>query len=95
MLQPNDNYRVKLAKGITLTLIEGKHVLFSMKTGDTFGLNESAAFMLGALLKTDAHQAIEAVCKEYDAPPDEIRADLTALANELVTGKLLEVDRPR
>ena len=37
---------IRLAPGTTLTIVEGKDVLFSVKSGDSYGLNETAARML-------------------------------------------------
>ena len=48
----------KLAKGVSLTEIEGKAVLFAMRTGDTFGLSETAAVFLRALLKGTFESAV-------------------------------------
>lgn len=82
--------KAALSKGVTLTKIEGKDVLFSMRSGDTFGLNETAAFFVRELLKSDFEAALVASAGEYDAPADELRTDMTDLVRDLVTAKLLE-----
>jgi acetylornithine/succinyldiaminopimelate/putrescine aminotransferase len=73
----------KLSKGITLTTIEGKRVLFSIRNGETYGLNETAAAFLDQLLATDLASAANACAAKFDAPLEEIRGDMKALADEL------------
>jgi Coenzyme PQQ synthesis protein D (PqqD) len=85
------NYRASLSKGTTLTKIEGKDVLFSVKTGESFGLNEMAAQMLGVLFKFDAKTAIAAIVKDYAAPQADIASDLNELVASLIDLKLVEV----
>lgn len=76
-------HHAKLSKGITLTTIEGKRVLFSIRSGETFGLNETAAAFLDQMLRTDITAAATACASQFDAPLDEIRSDMQALADEL------------
>jgi Coenzyme PQQ synthesis protein D (PqqD) len=85
------NYRASLSKGTTLTKIEGKDVLFSVKTGESFGLNEMAAQMLGVLFKFDAKTAIAAIVKDYAAPQADIASDLNELVASLINLKLVDV----
>jgi hypothetical protein len=85
------NYRASLSKGTTLTKIEGKDVLFSVKTGESFGLNEMAAQMLGVLFKFDAKTAIAAIVKDYAAPQADIASDLNELVASLIDLKLVDV----
>lgn len=82
-------YTAKLAQGTSLTKVEGKDVLFSVRTGESFGLNETAAAMLARLLESDSVVAAQGIAREYAAPEDEIAADLRALAEELAGAKLL------
>jgi hypothetical protein len=86
-------YRARLAKGVTLTKVEGKHVLFSLKTGDTFGLNDTAAFMLAELLRADSDKAVSETAKEYMAAASELETDLGELTRDLETLKLIEIVR--
>ncbi|MBK6694883.1 MAG: PqqD family protein [Myxococcales bacterium] len=80
----------KLAKGVSLTEIEGKAVLFAMRTGDTFGLSETAAVFLRALLKGTFESAVVAVTDSYDADPKAVGDDMRELLAELERMKLLE-----
>jgi hypothetical protein len=86
-----NNYRASLAKGTTLTKIEGKDVLFSVKTGESYGLNEMAAFMLGTLFSADAKTAIAKIVEDYAAPEEDITNDLNELVQSLVDQKLVSV----
>jgi hypothetical protein len=84
-----DNYQASLAKGTTLTKIEGKDVLFSVKTGESFGLNEMAALMLSTLFSSDAKTAIAKIVEDYAAPEADITNDLNELVQSLIDQKLV------
>lgn len=83
--------RVQLTQGTTLTLVEGKSVLFSVKTGDSFGLNETAADMLKIACGDGVEAAATCLAQEYDAPVEEIRSDLNELVGELVRLKFAQL----
>ena len=83
--------RIQLCPGTTLTTIEGKSVLFSVRTGESFGLNETAAHMLRLALDLGLGPASERMAADYAAPAQEIRADLDALAEELTRAKLAQL----
>jgi hypothetical protein len=83
--------RIQLTPGTTLTLVEGKSVLFSVKTGDSYGLNETAAEMLRLGMEEGISRASERLSREYEAPVDEIRNDLGELAQELVRLKFAQL----
>ena len=89
-MKPNA-YRAQLAAGITLTRIEGKDVLFSVKSGDSYGLNEIAARMLALLLESDAAAAAGQLTAEYAAPEAEIREDMDSLAKVLAEARLIDI----
>ena len=84
-------FRARLAPGTTLTRVEGKDVLFSTRTGETFGLNETAAAMLARIVASDSMQAARTLAAEYAAPEDEIASDLRSLVDELARLKLVEI----
>lgn len=86
-------FKASLAKGVTLTRIEGKSVLFSARTGESFGLNDTGADMLAHLFAEDSLQAARHISAEYNAPEQEIHDDLAALADELAARKLIELRR--
>jgi len=83
------NFKVELVSTISLTEIDGKLVLFSKDTGDFFGLNESALFLLKNLLDTDFWQAVAAGAAEYAVTEQAICDDLMELVTELEKQKLL------
>lgn len=82
---------VRLAPGTSLTDIEGKSVLFSVKTGDTYGLNDTAAEMLRLSIAQGVAQAAEAIARDYDIDVADVRADLDALMRELTALKFVQV----
>ena len=75
---------IRLAPGTTLTNVEGKDVLFSVKTGDSYGLNETAARMLKLGLAADLDDAVNQLAAEYGVERGEIRGDFEELMTELV-----------
>ena len=86
-------FKAQLAKGVTLTRIEGKSVLFSTRTGESFGLNDMGAEMLAQLFAGDSLRAAKQIGAEYNAPEAEIHQDLSELVEELAGLKLIEVRR--
>lgn len=82
---------IRLTPGTSLTTIEGKSVLFSVKTGESFGLNEVAAQMLKLGLEGGLDHAAQCLAKDYNAPLEEIRSDLDELARNLVQAKLVQI----
>ncbi len=81
---------IRLAPGTTLTNVEGKDVLFSVKTGDSYGLNETAARMLRLGLEADLDGAVNQLASEYGAEHQEIRGDFEELVGELVQLKFVQ-----
>lgn len=82
--------RIRLAPGTTLTNVEGKDVLFSVRTGDSYGLNETAARMVRLCLETSLDEAASQLAGEFGVAREELRGDLDELIGELVQLKLAE-----
>jgi len=82
--------KIQLAPGTTLTRIEGKDVLFSVRTGDSYGLNETAARMVRLGIESGLDKAATQMAEEFSAEPSEIRADLDDLVKDLVQLKLVQ-----
>lgn len=82
---------IRLAPGTSMTSIEGKSVLFSVRTGESYGLNEVAAQMLRLGLEGGLDHAARCLAKEYSARVEEIRSDLDELARDLMQAKLIQV----
>lgn len=83
--------RIQLTPGTSLTVIEGKNVLFSVKTGDSYGLNEMAAEMLQLGLEEGLDQAAARLARDYEVAAEEIRSDLDDLTRELVRLKFAQL----
>lgn len=82
--------RIRLAPGTTLTSVEGKDVLFSVRSGDSYGLNETAARMVRLALEMGLDDAATKLSEEYGVAREELRGDLDELIGELVQLKLAE-----
>ncbi|MBI5322475.1 PqqD family protein [Bradyrhizobium sp.] len=82
--------RIRLAPGTTLTNVDGKDVLFSVRSGDSYGLNETAARMVRLALEMGLDDASARLADEYGATRAELRGDLDVLIGELVQLKLAE-----
>jgi hypothetical protein len=78
-----------LAPGTTLTNVEGKDVLFSVKSGDSYGLNETAARMLRLGLEANLDDVVSGLAEEYGAERHEIQGDFEELVGELVQLKFV------
>jgi VIT1/CCC1 family predicted Fe2+/Mn2+ transporter len=81
---------IRLAPGTTLTIVEGKDVLFSVKSGDSYGLNETAARMLRLGLEANLEEVVNRLAEEYGAERNEIREDFEQLVRELVQLKFVQ-----
>lgn len=84
------NFKLKLDALVVIQKIDGQDVLFSKKTGDFFGINESAAFMLKLLIDTDFQSAIRQASDAFNVDQDTIASDLMELVDSLVASKLAE-----
>lgn len=82
---------IRLAPGTSLTEIEGKSVLFSVKTGETYGLNDTAAEMVRLGIAHGVAQAADMIAQDYDIDVAEIRGDLDDLTRELVALKFIQL----
>ena len=81
----------RLASGTTLTNVEGKDILFSVKSGDSYGLNETAARMLRLGLEMTLDEAVDRLTAEYGVEREEIRGDCEELIQELVQRKFVQL----
>lgn len=82
------NFKLKLDPLVVFQKIDGQEVLFSKKTGDFFGLNESAAFMLKELISSDFETATKISSDTFGVDHSIIREDLQELVDSLIAGKL-------
>jgi hypothetical protein len=73
--------------------LDGDAVLLQLETGQYFGLDEVAHRMWQLIAeKGDLADVLRDLRTEYDADPDEISADLNRLVDDLVDGRLVEID---
>lgn len=86
-------FSARLSPGTTLTRVEGKAVLFSVRSGESYGLNDMAALMLETLCATDSLRAARRLAQDYAAPEADILNDLAELASSLAELKLVELRR--
>lgn len=84
------NYNLRLDPLIVLQKIDSQDVIFSKKTGDFFGLNESAAFMLKTLVESNFNTAVQVCAEQFGETEDTIRQDLNELVDTLIESKLAE-----
>ncbi len=84
-----NNFKVHLAQDLTLTESDGQTVLFSKKTGDFFGLNESAGLFLKDLTETDFESTLKKAAVTFSAPMEVLSTDLLELVDELEKQKLI------
>lgn len=82
--------KIRLAHGATLTTVEGKDVLFSVRSGESYGLNETAARMLRLGLETDLSQAAATMAADYGIGREDILADLEQLVQHLIQLAMVE-----
>ena len=66
-------------------------MLFDRKRGVMYELNETASSIVGLLdaAPRDFDQLLEALLTEYEAPVEEMRADVEQLLNDFVQADLL------
>ena len=82
--------RIRLTQGTTLTNVEGKDVLFSVRTCDSYGLNETAARMLRLAIELGMRDAASQLAGEYSVSREELSSDLEQIVGELIQLKLAE-----
>ncbi|HPS41639.1 MAG TPA: PqqD family protein [Anaerolineaceae bacterium] len=76
---------MKLAKDILLRKVGEEAVILDLASQRYFALDEVAADMLSSLLETETNNdALEKLVLKYDAPWEEIRADLEEIRLELL-----------
>lgn len=83
------NFRVP--DHINHSAVHGEVVILDSKSDRYLGLNASGAVVWGVLANGGSiSEAIEAVVESFPVPPEQARADVLALVNDLVANQLLE-----
>ncbi len=84
-------YHVELMPGVSLTKVDDRSVLFSKKTGDFYGLNNSGAWMVRELLASGYEQTLANAATAFQGvASDKLATDLTTLVDHLAKLKLLK-----
>ena len=69
---------------------QGATVLLSLDEGTYFSLNDVGAVVWEMCDGTHTlAEVVEAVCAEFDAPPDVVTSDVVALVEELASERLV------
>lgn len=85
------NTRISLTQGTTLTDVGGRQVLFSVKTGESFGLNDTAAHMLVLCMELGTQKAVEQLARDYEVSPEELTQDLHELLDGLKNARMIQL----
>ena len=86
--------RVRVPEDVLLSELEGESVLLNLETETYFGLDEVGTRMWAAITGADSVQtAYDALQKEYEVDPEQLREDLRALLDKLLEKGLLVWDR--
>lgn len=82
------------APDVLLQDLEGEAVLLNLANGQYYGLDNNSYHMYKTLLSTNSVEAAcEALSREYDVHPDQLRSDLDRfVAHLLKNGLLLYAD---
>ena len=85
------NYTVKLASTVTLKKVDGQTVLFSKVTGDFYGLNPTAAYLLEELVQSDFESTSKKAAAGFGVEESQIQADLEEVIASLSEAKLVSI----
>lgn len=85
--------RVRVSADVIFRELDNEAVLLDLASGRYFGLN-AVGTRVWTLVAGGAtiDDAVAVIAEEFDAPPAEIAADVTALVDELVSRGLLSAD---
>lgn len=82
-------YKIRVEDGVTTTNVDGRAVLFSKKTGDFFGLNDTALHFFTRLLSETSDTVAVETSERFQVPTDIVTRDLNELVDGLVQKKLV------
>lgn len=83
---------VVLSRDAVFRDLDGEAVILNLRSGTYFGLNRVGT-RVWQLLELDGRlrSVFDALCREFDAPPDDIARDLLALVARLTEAQLGEL----
>jgi hypothetical protein len=80
----------RVSPDVRWRVVDGEAVVVSQRSGEVLGLNETGARLLELIAGgADLADAVRTLADEFAAAPDEIEADATSLAHELVAAGVL------
>ena len=83
---------VRAAPSQVSTVLDGEAVLLELNRGVYFGLNEVGTRVWQLVQAPTPVAAVrDAICREYDVPPDRCFEDVTSLLDRLQNEGLVEV----
>jgi hypothetical protein len=86
---------VSVPEHVVFRVFPGETVVLNLDTGTYHGLNPTGGRMLEVLRDTGSREeAARVVADEFDAPIEQVRADLDSLCADLLERGLLEVQPP-
>jgi hypothetical protein len=87
--------RIELSEEVAFRELSGESVLLDLASGTYFGLNEVGT-RLWSLLSQDSslENAIEALQREFEVSPEQLRSDQQKLLGELQAKGLVEIQVP-
>jgi Coenzyme PQQ synthesis protein D (PqqD) len=93
MMEITFSQRIAAPDDVLIQMLDGEAVLLNLDTESYFGLDEVGARMWTLLTESDSIQtAYEALLKEYDVTPEQLRADLIGLIDRLAEQGLIKPD---
>ena len=84
---------VKVAPDVLFSEVQGEAVLLNVKTGIYFGLNQVGTSIWNSLEESVTLRVLqEKLVEQYEASPERVWTDLSALIGNLHDRSLVEVD---
>jgi len=91
-MKPLYTQRLVKPRDVLIQELEGESVLLHVRKGRYFGLNGMGHAMWTTLTASQSVQeAFDRLATEYPVEPDQLKADLDALIDELLSHELLEI----
>lgn len=88
---PELHDRFTVCPDVVFRVLGAEAILLNLESGLYFGLNEVGTRAWELLQTHDVAGACDALASEFDAPVEQIRADVLALTGRLVAQGLLAV----
>ena len=84
--------RLRVPEDVLVSDLDGESVILNLKTESYFGLDTVGARMWTAVTTADSIQAAyDTLAEEFDVDPQQLRADLVEILDNLIEHGLLKV----